>query len=73
VLELLGNVAEHVAAHRVHVTASAKESDHAFGLLKRLNEPIEQEAVKTPIPETDAILMMLVEGVHGFLQGCERS
>ena len=42
--------------------------DDALGLLKRLNESIEQEPIEAPIPESDAILVMLAEGVYGGLQ-----
>jgi hypothetical protein len=33
-------------------------------LLKWLNQPIQQNAVKAPISKSYAILVMLVEGVH---------
>jgi hypothetical protein len=41
-----------------------------FRLLERLNQPVQQQAVEAPIPELDAILVMLVKGVHGILLQC---
>ena len=38
-----------------------------FRLLKRLNETVEQKPVKAPVPESDAIFVMFVKGVHGTL------
>ena len=49
------------------IPIGAEESDHAFGLLEGLDEPVEQNPVKAAIPETNAILVMLVESVHGEL------
>ncbi len=37
-------------------------------LLKRLDQPVEQDAIETSIAEANVTLMMLVEGVHGILQ-----
>jgi hypothetical protein len=37
-------------------------------LLKRLNESIQKNSIETSVGETDAIVVMLVEGVHGRLQ-----
>lgn len=72
-LELLGDVAEHVATDGVLVAVRAEEPDDAFGLLERLEQAVEQHAIEAPIAETDVILVMLVEGVHAVLQGGERS
>jgi hypothetical protein len=30
--------------------------------LKRLNEPVQQDAAETPVIEADAVLVMVVEG-----------
>ena len=38
-----------------------------FRLLERLNQPIEQNAVETTIMPMDVVLVVLVEGVHGYL------
>ena len=52
VLELAGDFAQHVPAQR---------------LLKRLTEAVQQKSVKTPVTESDPILVTLVESVHGPL------
>ena len=36
-------------------------------LLKRLDQPVEKNSVEAAIAETDAVLVMLVERVHGRL------
>jgi len=45
----------------------AEESDYPLGLLERLNEAVEQNPIKAAIPESNAILVMLEECVHGKL------
>jgi hypothetical protein len=67
VLELLGDVAQHIPAHGVLIPIGAEESNHALGLLKGLDETVEQNPVETAISETNAILVMLVESVHSQL------
>jgi hypothetical protein len=44
-----------------------EETDHSFGLLKRLNQPVQQDPVEAPIAESDAIFMVFVKGVDGTL------
>src|SRR5262249_12974302 len=65
VMELIGDVAEGVPAHPLMIPVRVKEPDDPLGLLERLDEPIEQDAIEAPVPEPDAILMVLVERVHG--------
>jgi four helix bundle protein len=38
-------------------------------LLKRLNQPVQQQPIETPIAEADVILVMLVKGVRGTSSG----
>jgi hypothetical protein len=38
----------------------AEEPDDALRLLERLDQSVQQDAVKAPVPESNAILMMLV-------------
>jgi hypothetical protein len=64
-VELIRDVAQDLSAHRVLMPVRAKEADHSFRLLEGLDEAIEQDAIKAAIPEADAILMVLVERVHG--------
>ena len=63
-LKLLGDVAQGVARHRVQLTIRTEEADNSFGLLERLNQAIQQDAIETAIMPTDAILVVLVERVH---------
>src|SRR3981081_3799740 len=53
-----------MARHRIKLTVRIEEADHSLRLLKRLNQPIQQDAVETTIMPVDATLMVLVEGVH---------
>jgi hypothetical protein len=46
-----------------------EKPDGAFGLLKGLNERVQQNAIEAAVRETDAIVVMLVEGVHGAPPG----
>jgi hypothetical protein len=34
-----------------------------------LDQPVDQDPIEAPIPETNAILVMLVEGIHGHPPG----
>src|SRR5712692_7026410 len=72
VMELVGNVAQKIPTHRILVAARAEKANHAFGLLEWLNEPVEQHPIETPVCKANAILVMLVEGVHLLLQGGQR-
>ena len=66
-LELLGNAAQHLAADRIDLPVAAEKADHPLGLLKRLDEAIEQDPVKTPVTKADAVFVVLVEAVHRWL------
>jgi hypothetical protein len=55
-------------ADRILLSIRVEESNDALGLLERLDQPVDQDAIEASIPETDAIVVMLVEGVHGRLQ-----
>src|SRR5579872_5269917 len=56
---------QYITAHRVQFAVGGKEPDHSFRLLKRLNQSIEQDAVEATVVESDMILVVLVESVHG--------
>jgi hypothetical protein len=45
-----------------------EKADHSFRLLKGLNESVQQEPIEASIPKSDAIFVMLDEGVHENLQ-----
>jgi hypothetical protein len=55
--------------NRVLLSVAGEETDHVFGLLERLNQAIQQNAIEAAVRETDTIVMMLVEGVHGHPPG----
>jgi hypothetical protein len=65
-LELLGNAPQRVPAHRVKLPISIEEANDALWLLERLNEPIQQNAIKTAIMPTNAVLVVFIEGVHEY-------
>ena len=66
-LELFSGAAQHIAADRIEVPVGIEKSDDPLGLLKRLDQAVEQDPVKAAIAEADAVLVMFVEGVHGRL------
>jgi hypothetical protein len=68
-LVLRGDVGQHRLADGILLPVRVEEPDDALRLLERLNQPVEQNAIETPIRETDAIVVMLVEGVHGHPPG----
>jgi hypothetical protein len=69
VVVLSGDVLEHGFAHGVQLAGGVEEADHALGLLKGLNQAVQQDAIEAAIGEPDTILVMLVEGVHGLPPG----
>ena len=66
-VELISDLPQHVAANGVLIPIGAEESDHTFGLLEGLDEAVERNAVEAAIAESNAILVVLVESVHGDL------
>src|SRR6202022_108262 len=67
VVELISDFSQHIPAHRVLISIGAEESDYPLGLLERLNDAVEQNPIKAAISESNAILVMLEECVHGKL------
>ena len=65
VLVLVCDVAEKIPGDRVDVPIGTEEADDSLGLLKGLDGSIEQDSIKAAIMETDIILRVLKEGVHG--------
>jgi hypothetical protein len=51
-------------AHRVQVSVGVEKPNHALWLLKRLDQSIEQDPVEAAIVKANAILVVLIEGVH---------
>jgi hypothetical protein len=70
VLELPGNLAQHVAAYRIHLAVRVEEANHPLGLLEGLDQTVQQNSVEASIAELNVILVVLVKGVHGNLQCC---
>src|SRR5262249_13464809 len=69
VLKALRDPAQDIPADRILLTVAAKETDHPLGLLKGLNQGIEQKAVEAPVAETNTLAVMLKKGVHGTPPG----
>jgi hypothetical protein len=51
----------------MEVSIGTETPHHSLGLLERLDKAVEQNPVKTPIAEADAIVVMFVECIHGRL------
>src|ERR1700720_3620676 len=63
-LKLLGYVAQRRPAHRIKLPVSVEEADDTLRLLERLNQTVQQDAIKATIMPSNAVPVMLVEGVH---------
>ena len=68
VVKLLGNIAQKIAANPLALPIGIKEADDSLRLLKRLNQSVQKNAIKTTVGKFDVILMMFAEGVHCLLQ-----
>src|ERR1700720_3927522 len=64
VLKLVGNVPQHVPAHRVKLPVGVEKANHAFRLLERLNQSVQQDAIKATVLPSNAVPVVSVEGVH---------
>src|SRR5215471_21650408 len=63
-LKLVSDVAQGEPCHRKDLSIGTEEANDPLWLLERLDQPIEQNAVKTTIVPTDAVFVVLEEGVH---------
>jgi hypothetical protein len=54
-----------IAADRIDPPVGVEKADHPLGLLKRLDQAVEQDTVEAAIAKADAVPVMFVEGVHG--------
>src|SRR5262249_54142856 len=52
------------ACHRIDLSIRTEKADDRLRLLERLDQPIKQNAVKTTIVPTNAVVVVLEEGVH---------
>ena len=48
-LKLFGGGAQHIAADRIELPIGGEKAHNPLGLLKRLDKPVQQDPVKTPI------------------------
>src|SRR5207244_12387120 len=55
VLELAGDLAQHIPAHRILLAISVEETDHSLGQLKRLEQTVKKPEVAAPSAECDAV------------------
>src|SRR5271165_1874769 len=52
-------------AHRVQVSVGVEKPNAPLRLLKRLDQSVEQYPVEAAIVKANAVLVVLIEGVHG--------
>jgi hypothetical protein len=64
---LLSNVTQKIASNPPTLAIGIKVADHSLGLLKRLNQSVQKNPIKTTVGKFDATLMMFAEGVHRLL------
>jgi hypothetical protein len=64
-LKAIGDAMQDPPAHRIQLSVGVEKPDHSLRLLKRLDQSVEQDPVEAAIVETNAILVVLIEGVHG--------
>src|SRR5207248_2994248 len=65
VLKPIGDAGEVGSCDSGALPVGIEETEDSLGLLEGLDEAIQQEPVEAPVAEFDAILVMLVKGVHG--------
>jgi len=63
---LTRNVSQSCRSNGVDIAAGIKEALNPLGLIEGLDASIEKNAVKALVLENDVMLVVLVEGVHGF-------
>ena len=56
--------AQHMPAHRIKLPVGVEEADDALRLLERLNQSVQQDAIKATVLPSNAVLVVFVEGVH---------
>jgi hypothetical protein len=71
-LKLISNLRQGLSSHTHAVAVVVEEAHHAGGFLEGLNETVQQEPIEAPVSELDAILVVLVESVHGDLPVVEQ-
>jgi hypothetical protein len=56
--KLLGDIAQAATSNPLALPIGIKEADHSFGLLKRLDQSVQKNPIKTTVGKFDAILMV---------------
>ena len=62
VLELIGDFRQGPPGHPSSLSIGIKKPKYSLWLLERLDQSVQQDSIKAPIPELDAILVMRDEG-----------
>src|SRR5207253_6351689 len=65
VVVLRSDVAQHLPTDGIDLAIGPEKADGPLFLLKGLDRGMEQDTIEATIIETDVILMVFVEGVHG--------
>src|SRR5205814_3181710 len=68
VVVLRSDVVQHLPTDWIDLAIGPEKADGPPFLLKGLDRGMEQDPIEATIIETDVILMVFVEGVHGVLQ-----
>jgi hypothetical protein len=61
----LPSLVKRIPSNAQALAVGIKETDHSFGLLKRLNQSVQKNPIKTTVGKFDAILMMFAERAIG--------
>src|SRR5262245_17683191 len=72
-LELLGNATQCVSAYGIELPLGVEEADDPLWLLERLDQPIQQNAIKAAIVPANADPVVFMEGVHERPRRADRS
>jgi hypothetical protein len=68
VVILRGDVAQQLPTHGIDLPIAPEKAHGSLFLLKGPDHGMEQDTIEATISETDVILMVFIEGVHGVLQ-----
>ena len=66
-MKLRRDTPQNIATDRIQFPVGPEKSNDSFFFLKRLNGPVQQNAIKASVMETDVTLVVLVECVHGWI------
>ena len=60
---------QNIATDRIQFPVGPEKSNESFFFLKRLNGPVQQNAIKAAITKSDIVFVVLEERVHGISRG----